>query len=240
MTDDTDVHTEHCCLRHGCKYNDPECTVTTKKGRQSYLCETCDFEAEAAVADERALRERVMEVLKEIDAILPEGLTRASGISLNASFTGEATQWRIFLEVVKNDRGFTPQIPVKGTPEEALKALLAWAQEVSVTKEDLDLRVSLGMAHLNSQDLVRKSLFAHVFREVQFKVNSHDVALNLYVNRDGTFKVAGSSAIPTHEYEIYTDAFARSKAFVRASGLKPQPAPEAIAPNSRQRQPAKG
>lgn len=22
-----DVHTERCCLRHGCKYGDPNCTV---------------------------------------------------------------------------------------------------------------------------------------------------------------------------------------------------------------------
>lgn len=37
-----DVHTEHCCLRHGCKYGDDKCTVTTGKERQSYPCEDCD------------------------------------------------------------------------------------------------------------------------------------------------------------------------------------------------------
>ena len=36
-----DVHTEHCCFIHGCKYGDKDCTVTTKKARQSYLCELC-------------------------------------------------------------------------------------------------------------------------------------------------------------------------------------------------------
>lgn len=38
----SDVHTEHCCLRHGCKYGDEDCTVTTGKARQSYPCMDCE------------------------------------------------------------------------------------------------------------------------------------------------------------------------------------------------------
>lgn len=37
-----DVHTEHCCEQHYCKYGDDDCTVTTGKKRQSYPCEMCD------------------------------------------------------------------------------------------------------------------------------------------------------------------------------------------------------
>lgn len=39
----TDVHTEHCCTKHGCKYNDPNCSVTTHRLRQSdrLACEWC-------------------------------------------------------------------------------------------------------------------------------------------------------------------------------------------------------
>lgn len=37
-----DVHTEHCCLLHGCKYNDDNCTVVTMQAIQSYPCEDCD------------------------------------------------------------------------------------------------------------------------------------------------------------------------------------------------------
>jgi len=37
----TDVHTEHCCARHGCKYSSEDCTVTTGKAAQSYPCEYC-------------------------------------------------------------------------------------------------------------------------------------------------------------------------------------------------------
>ena len=36
-----DVHTEHCCIIHGCKYWDDNCTVTTKQKKQSFRCEDC-------------------------------------------------------------------------------------------------------------------------------------------------------------------------------------------------------
>lgn len=36
-----DVHTEHCCALHGCKYNNAYCTVTMAKAAQSYPCEGC-------------------------------------------------------------------------------------------------------------------------------------------------------------------------------------------------------
>ncbi len=39
-----DVHTEHCCKRHGCKYMDPDCTVYHGDKDQSYDCESCDYE----------------------------------------------------------------------------------------------------------------------------------------------------------------------------------------------------
>lgn len=38
---DRDVHTEHCCLEHGCKYGDDDCPVETGRKRQSYQCEYC-------------------------------------------------------------------------------------------------------------------------------------------------------------------------------------------------------
>lgn len=38
-----DVHTEHCCIVHGCKYGkDDVCTVTTKTAPQSHPCESCE------------------------------------------------------------------------------------------------------------------------------------------------------------------------------------------------------
>ena len=35
------VHTEHCCIKHGCKYGDDDCTVVTRRAPQSYVCESC-------------------------------------------------------------------------------------------------------------------------------------------------------------------------------------------------------
>lgn len=42
------VHTEHCCAKHGCKYGAPEhvCTVTNGNHPQSYPCERCAHERE--------------------------------------------------------------------------------------------------------------------------------------------------------------------------------------------------
>jgi hypothetical protein len=44
-----DIHTEHCCIKHGCKYGDSdhECTVTSGRGKQSKPCMVCiDLEEE--------------------------------------------------------------------------------------------------------------------------------------------------------------------------------------------------
>lgn len=35
------VHTEHCCFVHGCKYGDDDCPVATGKQMQSFPCESC-------------------------------------------------------------------------------------------------------------------------------------------------------------------------------------------------------
>jgi hypothetical protein len=41
-----DVHTEHCCKKHGCKYGaDVSCSVMIGY-KQSYPCEDCDLETQ--------------------------------------------------------------------------------------------------------------------------------------------------------------------------------------------------
>ena len=35
------VHTEHCCKKHGCKYNDYNCPVAFGDKPQSFPCEWC-------------------------------------------------------------------------------------------------------------------------------------------------------------------------------------------------------
>lgn len=40
-----DVHTEHCCSEHGCKYGkDNICSVSLGDKPQSFPCEFCDYE----------------------------------------------------------------------------------------------------------------------------------------------------------------------------------------------------
>lgn len=41
MNSSKDVHTEHCCYWHGCKYNDEKCTVVSGDLDQSGPCEEC-------------------------------------------------------------------------------------------------------------------------------------------------------------------------------------------------------
>jgi hypothetical protein len=36
-----DVHTDHCCIVHGCKYDEDDCTVESGELVQEYLCEDC-------------------------------------------------------------------------------------------------------------------------------------------------------------------------------------------------------
>jgi hypothetical protein len=38
------VHTEHCCERHGCKYNEKDCPVEFGGVKQSFPCEVCQME----------------------------------------------------------------------------------------------------------------------------------------------------------------------------------------------------
>lgn len=42
------VHTEHCCKQHGCKYGEEDCSVSNGILEQSYKCEMCDYDLEEA------------------------------------------------------------------------------------------------------------------------------------------------------------------------------------------------
>lgn len=38
-----DVHTEHCCILHGCEYDaGSDCPVESGQKKQSFMCEWCD------------------------------------------------------------------------------------------------------------------------------------------------------------------------------------------------------
>lgn len=39
-----DVHTEHCCKTHGCKYGYIDCPVESGQKQQSFPCEQCEWD----------------------------------------------------------------------------------------------------------------------------------------------------------------------------------------------------
>lgn len=41
LKSEKDVHTEHCCVNHGCKYGDNDCPVILGIKKQSFSCELC-------------------------------------------------------------------------------------------------------------------------------------------------------------------------------------------------------
>ena len=68
------VHTEHCCVLHGCKYGEDDfCPVVLKQRRQSYLCESCNFMWKNSTLENTKL-------WKEIDLAF-SGIERCSSIS---------------------------------------------------------------------------------------------------------------------------------------------------------------
>jgi hypothetical protein len=55
------VHTEHCCKEHGCKYGDELCPVVDGTQKQSYPCEEC---GEDVPSELEILKSAVREYLK--------------------------------------------------------------------------------------------------------------------------------------------------------------------------------
>jgi hypothetical protein len=85
-----DVHTEHCCKKHGCKYNDKTCTVTTGKKIQSDPCEECGNEEEANRYQLNELKALVTEAASKIDGLLPKGIVRLGPVELSLTFEPNA------------------------------------------------------------------------------------------------------------------------------------------------------
>ena len=72
----TDVHTEHCCVYHGCKYSNKDCTVELKLKKQSFPCELCELALRAG-CDIQSLRQ-VLETLESLKHVEKdeEGFTK--------------------------------------------------------------------------------------------------------------------------------------------------------------------
>ena len=59
MSNNKCVHTEHCCVYHGCKYGEDYCPVYVGYKEQSHPCEDCDWEVNTIpTVSEHILKER--------------------------------------------------------------------------------------------------------------------------------------------------------------------------------------
>lgn len=70
-----------------------------------------------------------------------------------------------------------------------------------------------------SPDLVRQG---YEVLSVTFRATEHEDVISIDVYADNTFKVGGSSTVPTHRFAAYAGAYSRSLAFVAALCLVPQ------------------
>jgi hypothetical protein len=67
-----DVHTEHCCVLHGCKYGkDFFCTVVQKKKPQSFICESCAHQGIINLDSLRAVLQGKKPRCPHCDHVLP-------------------------------------------------------------------------------------------------------------------------------------------------------------------------
>jgi hypothetical protein len=80
-----DVHTEHCCIDHGCKYGNKFCTVASEEKEQSHSCEQCDLDDELIAEAARILKDRKYHRKKEIpasvDDVVPNVMPKINGKS---------------------------------------------------------------------------------------------------------------------------------------------------------------
>lgn len=99
-----DVHTEHCCVLHGCKYSDDDCTVVTRNKMQSFTCERCKMELIKEIPDpddsnfdllrmtEYGLREECIKLRKQLTRL--DGPCAICGEWTN-SIIGDPSKWAL-------------------------------------------------------------------------------------------------------------------------------------------------
>ena len=74
-----DVHTEHCCVIHGCKYGQHDtCSVVNERKPQSFICEDCD---DAGIEDVSKIKEYLD--MRKISTSTEEGICEAERQNLS-------------------------------------------------------------------------------------------------------------------------------------------------------------
>ena len=65
------VHRTHCCIKHGCKYNDKDCPVVSGEIKQDYLCQDCRIDNINSMDD---LLDSLIDYKQRIEALENEKL----------------------------------------------------------------------------------------------------------------------------------------------------------------------
>lgn len=129
-----DVHTEHCCKEHGCKYGSPDCTVTTSKGKQSYPCEECEYDQEEAQYSLNELKTRAQRATEQIDQILPKGVRRVSSLQVTLDLSSDGF-WSAAFSYQQSRRRTSQVFRTTGQYNRSKKAIEGIVEELRFSVE---------------------------------------------------------------------------------------------------------
>lgn len=93
------VHSEHCCIHHGCKYNEKDCPVVW--GRvEGIVCEYCGEDMDISERAEEGYSELV-NANKELVQILSDGIKEFHKALMNTQSNSNSLPWKPFSECTK-------------------------------------------------------------------------------------------------------------------------------------------
>lgn len=113
-----DVHTSHCCLRHGCVYRSlhqkNDCTVLMRRGEQEQPCEECYNEKEEEKAHNSRPLKREIGVLTTTESQAARYLVKIlHGLEFQARIKQTKNKLPVFTVVVSGEDAFQAGVPTK-------------------------------------------------------------------------------------------------------------------------------
>lgn len=113
-----DVHTEHCCLVHGCKYGDSDCTVVAKIAPQSYVCEICGMDDISSLNELKLRHPEVFGMSKRYELIIQADENDADYVTSINEIDEETLELiKPLIEAIKNFKPYTTTGTTKYTKD---------------------------------------------------------------------------------------------------------------------------
>jgi len=109
--DPRETHKSHCCVRHGCKYGEPDCPVASGEVEQLYDCESCAWDKEEFSELEelrlyKSEHERLKEELNQILHPNGDGPKAPSFCDLVAYVRGDLRRLRKDIQLLEEDKAY--------------------------------------------------------------------------------------------------------------------------------------